>query len=1251
MSNIRIKTDVGVDKYLKVNLEQDFDFLEILSLKLSQEDVYRRFNSDYGVVVGRVIVNNGLGVPNAKVSLFIPLNDSDSEEVKSLYPFNTANDEDFDGVRYNLLPKDYQGDCHTPVGTFPKKREVLDNNIIFEVYDKYYKFTTTTNNAGDFMLFGVPVGNHIINIDVDLSDIGQFSQKPYDFIEQGNPENLFKSSTVFLGSKNLNSLTQLKNQKAGVNIIPFWGEEGEIGITRIDMDLNYNLVPSAIFVGSIFGDNEKNSLNKNCRPRKDLGKLCETVSASGTINMIRKDIDGNTQKFDVSGGNLIDEFGAWAYQIPMNLDYVVTDEFGELIPSEDTNKGVPTRAKVRFKIGMDDTGGEGRIRSRAKFLVPHNPKTADDIDYNFNSDTKSNNFTDLSWNKIYTVRNHITRIQSACSGGCADNRRMIGVKDVDDCVGNKNPFPFNKLDGDFNPLFLIICLIVGIILMILELANRAFSLITRVRLFGRVRCVALDCDGVKYAPGCSGSRAKPDGTKSTSKDALEECYKIQLASALNIFEFDFYNDWVNGTLFSFLLKYKKKKNNEKFCSVDVSEDSYIVDTLINGNLKNHASEKIYKGFIKSFKGELFYAPYDKDRDYILYATDITCLGAINKCDWEGKPSFHEYLLPTSYKIPPLTNTDEPNVSKLADSNPNRGLLFTFSCTKLNASDNQMSNIRRLCEIGVGLDEDRNDEPNGVSKNNSIGDEDIDNQFVRDCLIVSNSNTLSLTTTGLNSGFNGSHYKNYRDFGKRTVKQARGNSFYMYFGTAPNNSAIDKMNAKYFTSCEQVVEDEFIIEGVISDVTYLGGNDGSINISIIDGFEPFTYLWSNGEITEGVSNLTAGEYTVSVTDDNGSVVKKTFIVSQPKPIKVEIVVNTTRTPLSSDGTLTLSSIIGGNGNYFVTIVGPTNNPTTQTVNNPIPNFTFTGLASGTYTLTVVDTSNVPLTYNSVFEILKPPKLETTITFTSPECYAPDYDNDAEINIRINGGIPPYLVQTVGPTFVNESGGTETYSSTLMNHLSLPSGTFSITITDLFGQVVTGSGAIVMPTALKIRFYEIKVITLPSRISIMSSNALANFLNAQNSVHDLSNQHIDYYFRYSYFPGGVLSGMGHAFHKFIPNSVSGYGVCGGNGLNFDESNFETIATNEQSNFIIDKRRISITSPRAGQLNGFGDGEKFDVFKVGSSVKLYEFTIGIVYNFDTNSFLRVYSFPPNGLTAGDKAYLVSHRDGCESNEITIY
>ena len=78
MSNsYRIRTTPGVDKSIRVQLDQDFESLEILSLKLFQSDVYTRRCSDYGVLVGRVSINNGFGIPNAKVSVFIPLTDED----------------------------------------------------------------------------------------------------------------------------------------------------------------------------------------------------------------------------------------------------------------------------------------------------------------------------------------------------------------------------------------------------------------------------------------------------------------------------------------------------------------------------------------------------------------------------------------------------------------------------------------------------------------------------------------------------------------------------------------------------------------------------------------------------------------------------------------------------------------------------------------------------------------------------------------------------------------------------------------------------------------------------------------------------------------------------------------------------------------------------------------------------------------------------------------------------------------------
>ena len=134
----RLKAQPTKDQNLRINVTQDFDFLEILSLKLRQEDVYTRFCADYGVVAGRVDVYGGYGVPNANVSIFVPLDAIDENDpiISTLYPYKRPDQKNEDGYRYNLLPyvKEYGG--HSPTGTFPDVEDVLTRNEVLEVYEK-----------------------------------------------------------------------------------------------------------------------------------------------------------------------------------------------------------------------------------------------------------------------------------------------------------------------------------------------------------------------------------------------------------------------------------------------------------------------------------------------------------------------------------------------------------------------------------------------------------------------------------------------------------------------------------------------------------------------------------------------------------------------------------------------------------------------------------------------------------------------------------------------------------------------------------------------------------------------------------------------------------------------------------------------------------------------------------------------------------------------------------------------------------
>ena len=400
-NSYRIRTQVGVDKYINVNLEQDFEFLEILSLKIQSTDLYTRFCSDYGVVVGRVLVNGGFGVPNARVSVFLPLEDNDelNPVIRDLYPYKNLSDRNLDGYRYNLLPSAPSYSKHVNTGTFPTREDALLNQSWIEVYDKYYRFTVKTNESGDFMIFGVPTGDQTLVMDVDLSDIGCFSLNPQDLIIQGVATAEQVNGSQFKSSTNLDELPQVQNLNFNIDVRPLWGDEDQcqIGITRVDFDLtklaNIKVQPSAVFMGSIMSTTDDDSVSaifsnvnsatglgfgSQCKPKNNTGNLCDLITGPGQILAIRQTIFSDPNGFPLlepysfaDEGKVIDDNGAFVVNVPMNLDYLTTDEFGNQVISNNPNVGIPTRGKYRFKIKWVNEQGLSNSFMRASYLVPN----------------------------------------------------------------------------------------------------------------------------------------------------------------------------------------------------------------------------------------------------------------------------------------------------------------------------------------------------------------------------------------------------------------------------------------------------------------------------------------------------------------------------------------------------------------------------------------------------------------------------------------------------------------------------------------------------------------------------------------------------------------------------------------------------------------------------------------------------------------------------------------------------------------
>lgn len=502
-NSVRIRTQVGVDKSIRVLLNQDFEYLEILSLKILQSQIYNRQCSDYGVVVGRVTANNGYGIPNAKISIFIPLEVEDETNpiISELYPYKSLSDVNEDGYRYNLLPYVKSYSEHVPTGTFFDRKDVLVEPSLIEVFDKYFKYTARTNDSGDFMMFGVPIGQQTVHVDIDLSDIGEFSLSPQDLIRMGVATEAQISGTKFRSSTNLSELPQIISINRIIQVEPLWGQPEicNLGITRTDFDLtdeaNITITPTAIFMGSIFSDVDTMALKSNCKPKLKQGELCNLIAGPGEILSIRQTIFQDTlgrpflESFDLeSGGQVIDENGTWLVDIPMNLDFVTTNEFGEKVLSNDPKIGVPTKAKYRFKIKWNQSPTLSEDTKRAYFLVPNirefgwdsggnnvinqtllQKSYAFSISWDDYVDPQSgincdDSFYEMAYNKVYSVSQLIDKHRQ----GTLPNR-FVSIKNIldENCETENNRFPTNDAVYRGDIIFLVFLFFISIFQIIL----------------------------------------------------------------------------------------------------------------------------------------------------------------------------------------------------------------------------------------------------------------------------------------------------------------------------------------------------------------------------------------------------------------------------------------------------------------------------------------------------------------------------------------------------------------------------------------------------------------------------------------------------------------------------------------------------------------------------------------------------------------------------------------------------------------
>ncbi|WP_310560835.1 T9SS type A sorting domain-containing protein, partial [Flavobacterium sp.] len=203
-----------------------------------------------------------------------------------------------------------------------------------------------------------------------------------------------------------------------------------------------------------------------------------------------------------------------------------------------------------------------------------------------------------------------------------------------------------------------------------------------------------------------------------------------------------------------------------------------------------------------------------------------------------------------------------------------------------------------------------------------------------------------------------------------------------------------------------------------------GENGTASAYATGGTEPYTYSWSNGATTSSISGLSAGLYTVIITDSNGCTETATVVLNSA----VAMITNVTNTNVNCFGSNTASAT--------VTVTGGTA-PHNILWNNGGTSFNPTNLIAGTYTALITDSSGCKVGVSVT--ITEPEELVSSFTQSNPSCCG---GNNATITVVSSGGTPTHsILWNNGNTNFIRTG--------------LSVGTYTYTVTDSNGCSTTGS----------------------------------------------------------------------------------------------------------------------------------------------------------------------------------------------------
>lgn len=216
----------------------------------------------------------------------------------------------------------------------------------------------------------------------------------------------------------------------------------------------------------------------------------------------------------------------------------------------------------------------------------------------------------------------------------------------------------------------------------------------------------------------------------------------------------------------------------------------------------------------------------------------------------------------------------------------------------------------------------------------------------------------------------------------------------------------------------------------------GGLNGEATAIANGGTMPFSYNWSSGGMEQTETNLSAGTYSVTVTDNNGCTTTAEVTIDEPDILNLAL---DSIAHISCNGGMDGVARVmasGGTSPYQYTWLTTGSNDDTET-----------GLAAGMHTISVMDANGCDETIE--IEITEPDAISLTTSSTNET--APDA-TDGTATVMATGGTAPYVY--VWDDSANQTTETAT---------GLPSGTYTVSVTDANGCLASIEVAVGLSTA--------------------------------------------------------------------------------------------------------------------------------------------------------------------------------------------